>query len=47
MKVALVERDVPGTDEVRVEAGENVPGGQTVTLQLGSPGPGSQRMLFD
>ena len=25
MKVCLVERDVPGHDEVRVEAGETVP----------------------
>ena len=26
MKVCLVERDIPGHDEVRVEAGETVPG---------------------
>ena len=44
MKVALVERDVPGPDEVRVEAGENVPGRTDSNITIGKS---SQRMLFD
>ena len=42
MKVSLVEGNVPGSDEVRVEAGETVPGrtdGQVGEVNL-SDGPG-------